>query len=130
MKGGVMRRRHFQFILLAMVMVMLTACATFQEAWDKATPSEKAQFTIGKYQKTMIATLEAGNAFVTQNPKYKEDYQKKVIPLVKIVQSILNDFVTKGAKGEPFTFTDVEAAVSAKSKEILDLLLNWGVKPK
>ena len=124
-------RKHFSrgsmLLVMFLVAFYLSGCATLQQKWDKATEDEKARILVSQTQKTLKTLLVSGEVFVMTNPKYKEEWKVKVLPMFKAANAIVGDLIQKGIAGQTLTSTQVLTAVAGRIKEITDALAAWGV---
>jgi len=124
-------RKHFSRATVLLMMFLLafylTSCATLQQKWDKATEDEKARIFVSQTEKTLKTLLVSGEVFVEANPKYKEEWKAKVLPMFKAANAIVGDLIQKGMAGQTLTSTQVLTAIAGRIKEITDALAAWGV---
>jgi hypothetical protein len=121
-------RKKSLFLVLVLMWVMMAACATLQEKWNKATPQEKSRITISQFQMSVKEMLDAGGLFVDQNPTYRPQWKEKVLPIFKTVNGILDQFILDLDQGKAISFTTIISAVSGKIGEITAIINVWGVK--
>ncbi len=122
-----MRRFKLSAIMI-MVLVVLVACATLQQQWDKATPQEKSRLAISQFQLSLKSALDGGGVFVDANPKYRQVWKDKGLATAKVVNGLLDQFIKDLDAGKEVTFTTITIAVAGKMGEIIALVGSWGVK--
>jgi hypothetical protein len=122
-------KRKVVFGLLAMVMLAgLMGCATLQDKWNKATDDERARIIVSQTQSSLKIAFVTSQTFVAANPKYKDEWKTKVIPMFETTNNILGDLIKKGQAGQKLTYIEVLAAVGSRVTDIVKAVQAWGVK--
>lgn len=120
--------RKARVTLSFLLCLFLFSCASLQERWDKATEDERARIIISQFQGSLKSSFILAKAFVDANPKYKEEWQTKVVPMFNLCNKLLGDFIEKGRAGEKFTVLQVTASVAHRIAEIEQVFKGWGVR--
>lgn len=115
-------------IMVIGLLFSLGACATLQQKWDKATDDEKARIVVSQTQSSLKLAFVASQTFVASNPKYKDEWKNKVLPMFEAANNILGDIIKKGQAGQKITYMEVLAAVGGRITDIMAVINKWGVK--
>lgn len=122
-----MKRKVFIGLLVIMLLVGLIGCATLQDKWDKATDDERARIIVSQTQSSLKISLVASSTFVASNPKYKDQWKTKVLPIFETTNNILGNLIKKGQSGQKLTYMGVLMVVGSKITEIMTIIQSWGV---
>jgi hypothetical protein len=109
-------------ILMVLVLVVLAACATLQDTWNKATPQEKTRIVVYDLQVGLKGTLKAGAMYVDLHPDKRADWKVKVLPIAELCNKALLDAATEG-----MTYDMIAAKASVYMMDITAILTAWGV---
>jgi hypothetical protein len=123
-----MKRKIFIGLLAIVLLAGFMGCVTLQQKWDKATDDERARIVVSQTQKSLKLAFISTQTFVGYNPKYKDDWKNRVLPMFEVTNNILGDLIKKGQAGEKLTYLQIMAAVGGRVMDIIVIIENWGVK--
>jgi hypothetical protein len=121
-------RTIFSTLLIMIFFLTLLGCATLQDKWNKATDDERARIILSQTQSSLKIALVTSSAFVAANPKYKDEWKTKVLPMFEVANNILGELIKKGQVGQKLTYMEVLSAVGGKITDIVAIVQMWGVK--
>lgn len=121
-------RTIFSTLLIMIFFLSLMGCATLQDKWNKATDDERARIIVSQTQASLKLAFVASSTFVAANPKYKDEWKTKVLPMFETTNNILGDLIKKGQSGQQLTYIEVLAAVGSRITDIITVIQKWGVK--
>ena len=116
-------------LFLMMGVILLAGCtAALQQAWNSKTPDEQARIIVSGLQKTLNTKFDEAKALVDSNPsKYKETWQKDIIPLFDRANKTLKNaaILAQQGKADPAT---VYAMYKPDIDALMVYLLKLGMK--
>ncbi len=123
-----MKRKIASIFISVILLAGLMGCATLQQKWDKATDDERARIVVSQTQKSLKLAFISAQTFIVSNPKYKDDWKNRVLPMFEVTNNILGDLIKKGQAGQKLTYLQVLVAVGSRVTDIITIIGGWGVR--
>jgi hypothetical protein len=121
--------RKFKFAVLAMVLLLVVACAGIQEKWTALTPDEKGRVVLNDLQTQLNTLFDTGKAFIIANPKHQETWKGQIVPAFDMANKALRVSIEL-SKTKPITPEQVYAQIQPLINSVITLLVSIGaVKP-
>ncbi len=119
----------FAVLLMLLLSLYLSSCATIQDQWDKLTPDEQARIVIRGFQRNLTNLLVSTEAYVKANPKYSDSWKNKILPVAELVKKSLDSLID--IKQTPKLTPDlVYAKVQPLMNELILLIAQIGAPTK
>lgn len=118
----------FKFLVVLAMVVMLVACQGFTVKKD-LTPDEMARASIDYYQRQVKVNTANTEIFLKGNPQYIAKYESEIHPLMKQLNTEINNFITIGKTGTLNADT-IEGKLQPILDQVILKLYEIGAKKK
>jgi hypothetical protein len=116
-------------MVMVVVLVVLAACATTQQAWNKLTPDQKARVIIGGMQDQLDNLWTSGKAVSVSKPEFQPIWKEKIVPAFDAANKGLKFSVDLAMAGK-LKPEDVYGQIQPLLNSVITLLSQIGVVAK